>query len=83
MLSTKAIAEGVKTVAEDYPVKSVRLFGSYAYGEPTENSDIDLLMEFNEPDVSLFVLSGLQIRIKELLGIDVIEVGRTISIYEI
>ncbi len=36
---------------EKYQLKEIALFGSYARQEHTENSDIDLLIEFND-DVS-------------------------------
>ena len=32
-----------------YPLKSIALFGSYARGEQSEESDIDVLVEFSEP----------------------------------
>ncbi len=32
-----------------YPLKSIALFGSYARGEETPESDIDLLVDFNGP----------------------------------
>ena len=31
-----------------YPIKRAALFGSYARGEQTDKSDIDVLLEFNE-----------------------------------
>lgn len=34
---------------ENFAVKSIGLFGSYARGEANENSDIDILVELNEP----------------------------------
>ena len=40
----------------DYELKSVSLFGSYANGSATEKSDLDLLVEFEQPAVSLFQL---------------------------
>lgn len=94
MLSTNEISEGVKKAVEGYPVKNVKIFGSYAEGKQTEDSDVDLLVEFYSPHVSLFIISGLQIRMQELLGKDVdlihapipddslIDIGRTISVYE-
>ena len=36
------IADQVHRVAPEFPVKSILLFGSYADGKPTEDSDIDL-----------------------------------------
>ena len=38
------ILEIVERVVEGYRPKKVILFGSYAYGEPTEDSDVDLLI---------------------------------------
>lgn len=33
-----------KRIAETFPVDKILLFGSYAYGEPEEGSDVDLLV---------------------------------------
>jgi predicted nucleotidyltransferase len=38
------IDEIVNRISNGYKPKKVILFGSYAYGEPTEDSDIDLLI---------------------------------------
>jgi predicted nucleotidyltransferase len=38
------IQDIVRKVVADYSPQRVILFGSYAYGEPDENSDIDLLI---------------------------------------
>lgn len=32
-----------------FPLKSIALFGSYARNEQTEDSDIDVLVEFEKP----------------------------------
>ena len=37
----------IKTFFADKPVKKVYLFGSYARGEADENSDIDLLIDWD------------------------------------
>lgn len=39
------IAEKVRPIAERYGLAKVYLFGSYARGEATEESDIDLLVD--------------------------------------
>lgn len=36
-------------LAKDYNIKSIGIFGSYAYGNPTEESDIDILVDFDKP----------------------------------
>lgn len=45
-------------IAAAYGVKSMRLFGSYARGEATESSDVDLLIDRGAIR-SGFVLGGL------------------------
>jgi len=35
-------------IAETVPVESIYLFGSYAYGTPTKNSDLDLYIVFKD-----------------------------------
>ena len=37
----------IKTFFADKPVKKVYLFGSYARGEADENSDVDLLIDWD------------------------------------
>lgn len=94
MLSTNEIRDGVSKAVVGYPVKSIKMFGSYAEGKQTENSDVDLLVEFFMPHVSLFTISGLQIKLEELLGKDVdlihapipegslLDIRKTVDIYE-
>lgn len=38
-------------LVEQHDGKNVRIFGSQVRNEETENSDVDLLVEFNEPDL--------------------------------
>lgn len=40
------IREKVKPIAEKYGIEKVWLFGSYARGEATEESDVDLLVKY-------------------------------------
>ncbi|MDR1158185.1 MAG: nucleotidyltransferase domain-containing protein [Oscillospiraceae bacterium] len=58
-------------LAKDYPIKSLSCFGSYASGSQTKDSDIDLLVEFTSPTISLIKLSGLKQRLEEQLGLSV------------
>lgn len=46
---------------------NVRVFGSVARGEDTEDSDVDLLVDLS-PDVGLVGLAGLERELAELLG---------------
>lgn len=50
-----------------YGVSHLLLFGSIARGDDTQNSDIDLLVEFDRP-VSLFGLASLKAYLERELG---------------
>jgi predicted nucleotidyltransferase len=50
-----------------FGVKRASLFGSSARGEDREDSDIDILVEF-EAGKSLLDLAGLKIELEEVLG---------------
>lgn len=71
MLTIQQIADSVAIASREYPLRKVELFGSYANGRNTPQSDVDLLVEFSQPTVSLLTLSALKTRMEELLGSDV------------
>ena len=54
-------------IARRYGAQSIRVFGSRARGVADENSDVDLLVEF-EPGRSLFDRANLKLDLQELLG---------------
>jgi len=54
-------------IAAAYGVKSMRLFGSYARGEATDDSDVDILIDRGEIR-SGFVLGGLYADLRDSLG---------------
>lgn len=47
--TTAEIADKVRPIAKAYGIDKVYLFGSYARGEATEESDIDFYVEFSKP----------------------------------
>ncbi len=47
--TTKEIADRVRPIAQKYGIDKVYLFGSYARGEATDDSDIDFYVEFSKP----------------------------------
>lgn len=49
-------------------VKRAALFGSFARGDASEESDIDLLIEFKGKKKSLLDLVGLKIQLEESTG---------------
>jgi len=65
---TRRIAEYFKT----QPVIRAWLFGSFARGEETAESDVDILFEPDmTKDFSLFTLGGMYMDLKEILGREV------------
>lgn len=50
-----------------FGVARLSLFGSFARGEGRDDSDVDLLVEFNRP-IGLFEFARLQRQLGELLG---------------
>jgi predicted nucleotidyltransferase len=66
----------VEPVFRRYDVVKAGLFGSMARGESTEDSDVDILVEF-KGDKSLLDLAGLKLDIEEVLGrrVDVLTYG--------
>jgi uncharacterized protein len=53
--------------AREFSVKKIGLFGSYARGEAGEESDVDIAVELEEPD--LFCLIGIKQAVEEGLGV--------------
>lgn len=71
MPSEKAIYQALMRLKKPYALQKVSLFGSYAEGRATEESDLDLLVEFEKPSVSLFTLNALKYDLEEALGLPV------------
>lgn len=69
-LQSQAILRKVSEYFSTQPVQRVWLFGSFARGEATSDSDIDLLI-VPSGTVGLFKLSGMMLDLQELLGIRV------------
>ena len=62
------IVHGLK---DAYALRQVSIFGSYADGRATEKSDLDLLVEFEHPSVSLIMLNSLKYDLEDALGLPV------------
>lgn len=61
----------IREIMERYPTLSnLRVCGSVARGDDTENSDMDFIVDPG-PDATLFDLGGLHEDLEELLGVPV------------
>jgi len=92
MLTHEKIVEAVEKASEKFPLTKVSYFGSYAEGWATEESDLDLLVEFDKPAVSILTVIKLKHYLEQELAkpIDVIhaplpqgtiiEIGKAVSV---
>jgi hypothetical protein len=71
VLSVEQIREAVMQIAPAYPIKTVKLFGSYADGRAKESSDVDLLVSFIENPTSLFDIFGFKGDMSDALSVKV------------
>ena len=86
MLSMDEIKSYIMPVVEKYPIEKVILFGSYARGDASDSSDVDLVVEsggrlFNS---KIFALGGdllvaLPVRVDVY---DILEIENQSALYE-
>lgn len=67
---TTAQQNTIKKVVSKFNPKLVGIFGSYSRNEQQRDSDLDILVDFND-SVNLVELIGLEQELTELLGIKV------------
>ena len=77
MIKRGQLREIVKRIVESYNLEKLILFGSYARGSPTENSDLDLLVVVKHSDLPRYKRAW-EIR-KHLWGI--IDIPKDIIVY--
>ena len=94
MFEIDIIKKTVEQIAPNHHVNKVDLFGSYALGNQNEESDIDLLVEFDKNNASLFDLIGLKLDIEDRLNkpVDIVslplkedsllDIDKVVKIYE-
>jgi len=69
------LQENKSVIEEKYKVKTLGVFGSYVRGEQKEDSDLDILVEFQEP-VGLFKFMELEEFLGKNTGVKVDLVSR-------
>ena len=71
MPTVETIQSVVQSLKNAYALRAVDVFGSYADGRATPQSDLDLLVEFDTPSVSLIRLNALKYDLEDALGLSV------------
>jgi predicted nucleotidyltransferase len=66
----RILAEHKNELCERFKVKTIGVFGSYVRGEQRRKSDVDVLVEFEEP-IGLFEFMDLENYLTDLLGVKV------------
>ena len=71
-----AIHEGLRKVTrqivEQFHPQKVILFGSYAYGQPTEDSDVDLLVIMETEEDSLYAAAHISAAVDHPFPLDIL-----------
>ena len=66
----RAHRAAILRVIASHRVRNVRVFGSAARGDDSEQSDLDLLVD-PTPDTTLFDIGAIRRELRELLGVSV------------
>ncbi|MCG8516100.1 MAG: nucleotidyltransferase family protein [Halanaerobiales bacterium] len=66
MYLKKEMQNNIISVLQQYKVTKASIFGSYARGDATEESDIDILVELSRK--SLLDLVGIKVDLEEILN---------------
>ena len=77
-MSTQMMTQTIADYFKTQPVSQVWLFGSYARGEETPESDVDLLVRFDHSNpIGLFAYARMWRELEERLGrkVDLVEEG--------
>lgn len=94
MLTLDDIKSAIVDILAKYPIKKLSLFGSYANGSAKEDSDVDILVEFLSPNVSLLTIADMKYEIESKLKKEVdlihapidenslIKIDKVVDIYE-
>lgn len=71
-MSTQTMANIIAEYFKTQPVLKAWLFGSYARGEQTPESDVDILVEFDHSSpIGLFAYARMWRELQERLGLEV------------
>ena len=71
MLTHEDICKAVRKAATKYNIYNAYYFGSYARGTQRSESDLDLLVDFETPSVSLFTIAHLTADLEDDLNVGV------------
>ncbi|HID51203.1 MAG TPA: DNA polymerase III subunit beta [Anaerolineae bacterium] len=68
---TRAIQNALPELRQQYGVRDMWLFGSYVRAEQDSESDLDILVTFDNPHLSLLEFIQMEYELSDLLGVKV------------
>ena len=76
-MNIEEIKKKVLPILKKYGVKRAGIFGSVVRGEAREDSDVDILVRFDESRGGLFEFIGTKLDLEDELGkkVDLVEMG--------
>ena len=72
MVRMKQIRNWCQRLVEQFKPERIILFGSYAYGKPRQDSDVDLLVVLPHKDIAARMASEIRLALPHDIPIDVI-----------
>ena len=93
MLTIEDIKKAVAKIAPEYKITKATLFGSRARGNFRDDSDVDLIVEFETYSVSLLKIFSLKYKLEEIFNVevdivhgpvepdDILEIDKEVEIY--
>lgn len=69
--ATASLRDLMPELRQRFGVSGLWVFGSYARGENSDGSDLDVLVEFERRGISLFEFVGLEQELGDRLGLKV------------
>ena len=74
-MSTQAMQKAIADYFKNQPIKKAWLFGSFARGEETPLSDVDLLVEYDKGGISLLKHAAMICELEKILDrpVDIVQ----------
>lgn len=74
-MSTQAIQKAIADYFKNQPIRKAWLFGSFARGEETPLSDVDLLVEYDRGGISLLKHAAMICELEKILDrpVDIVQ----------
>lgn len=70
-MNQQELIQKIKPILERHQIRKAYIFGSFARGEQTPESDVDIIVELGYRPMGLFAFTGMSLELEHVLGRDV------------